>query len=324
MKKLSEISKHIYQINSLPKSEFNTFDEYLFNINKTYDTVSESDIKFFDENNFNSLFERRRIYLISMNEMLNSTSSSTLLSLIDKNFSIIDCAIYTDSNEYSNSSQMLSIDVNSEYIDLNKKHISKDTDGNTIETYGNHLSNKELESVIHKHQYFITNIVKISNDVFRIICEPKYTKITSTTSNIGYHVIYTGPKDDKSKSTENLRKIRKVGIRPQVGLLPSGEADIASYKNEPKKNYKGVRYFPERTYLFLDNKNIKDNLYDFIVLQQGWHFGEYVIFKFKTNNIVVFHNPASTDKYNCFTYDGIAKSDILEEITDYIEIKSCD
>ena len=157
--------------------------------------------------------------------------------------------------------------------------------------------------------------------MFRIICEPKYTKITSTPSNIGYHVIYTGTKDDKS--TENLRKIRKVGIRPQVGLLPSGEALTSNErKNVRCKQKSGDRYFLERTYLFLDSDDLYDNLSKYIK-QKGWHFGEYVIFKFKINNIVVFHNPASTDKYNCFTYDGIAKSDILEEITDYREIKSC-
>ena len=65
------------------------------------------------------------------------------------------------------------------------------------------------------------------------------------------------------------------------------------------------------------NDSLNEEFKDFINKQKGWRYGEYVIFKFKLNNIIAFKNPVSNDNNNIFTYDGISRKNIVEILTDY-------
>ena len=302
----------------MPNSSFNTLDEYLDLNNKTINTITNEELYYFDNMVFNPVFERNRCYIFDMNEMLNSHSAETLIKLLKNLFGkyIIGSYVYNDElPKFANNSTMFDIYVTSDVIDLKTKY--KDSYTN-ITYYSPKLKLKKFESIIQSHQYFIT-IVTENDGKFCISCEPKFTdKVDLSNKKYGYHVIYTGKKRDGSFGTEIYDKILKVGIRPQVGVLPNGDALVDKVRKNVEHRYDtGVRYFPERTYFFLDNDNLYDELKEFIHKQKGWRYGEYVIFKFKLNNIIAFKNPVSNDDNNVFTYDGISRKNITEILTDY-------
>lgn len=306
----------------LPSSAFNTLDECLDLNGKTINTITNEELNYFDHMVFNQIFERNRCYLFDMNEMLNSHSVEILIKLLKDLFGeyIIGYYIYNDElPKFANNSIMFDIYVTSDVIDLKTKY--KDNYTN-VTCYSPKLKLKEFESIIQSYQYFIT-LVTENNGKFCISCEPKFTeRVKNSYGKYGYHVIYTGKKKDDSFGIENFNKILKVGLRPQVGVLPNGDALVDKVRKNVEHRYdSGVRYFPERTYFFLDNDNLYDELKQFIQKQKGWRFGEYIIIKFLIGNVAMFKNPASTDDSNVFTYDGIPREDLKEFLTDYRDFK---
>lgn len=306
----------------MPNSAFNTLDEYLDLNSKTINTITNEELNYFDHMVFNQIFERNRCYIFDMNEMLNSHSAETLIKLLKDLFGeyIIGYYVYNDElPKFANNSTMFDIYVTSDVIDLKTEY--KDSYTN-VTCYSPKLKLKEFESIIQSYQYFIT-LVTENDGKFCISCEPKFTdKVDLSNKKYGYHVIYTGKKRNGSFGTDIYDKILKVGIRPQVGVLPNGDALVDKVRKNVEHRYNsGVRYFPERIYFFLDNDNLYDELKQFINKQKGWRFGEYVIFKFKLNNIIAFKNPVSNDDNNVFTYDGISRKNIVEILTDYRDFK---
>ena len=306
----------------MPNSSFNTLDEYLDLNNKTINTITNEELYYFDNMVFNPVFERNRCYIFDMNEMLNSHSAEILIKLLKDLFgeNIVGSYVYNDElPKFANNSTMFDIYVTSDVIDLKTEY--KDIYTN-VTCYSPKLKLKEFESIIQSHQYFIT-LVTENDGKFCISCEPKFTdKVDISNKKYGYHVIYTGKKRDGSFGTDVYNKILKVGIRPQVGVLPNGDALVDKVRKNVEHRYDtGVRYFPERTYFFLDNDNLYDELKEFIHKQKGWRYVEYVIFKFKLNNIIAFKNPVSNDDNNVFTYDGISRKNITEILTDYRDFK---
>lgn len=323
MKNLSNYIKdsiyeeHVVKV-KIPYSQFSTFDEFLDMNNKTIETVTEREIKDFDRLVFNAIFERPKQYLWFIDEMLNSNSAKNLIKVLKEVFGdyVVDYNIYGDDKRFANRASMFDIYVKDGVVD-NTTEFSNESD-KEHKYYSPKLKLKEFESIIQSHQYFITLVYKVE-DYFCISCEPKFTEKVKTAGNkYGYHVIYTGKRKDGSFGLENFNKILKVGLRPQVGVLPNGDALVSRERLNMEYRYDtGVRYFPERTYFFLDNDNLYKELKDFINVQKGWRFGEYIIIKFKVGNTVVFKNPASTDSNNVFTYDGIPREDLKEFLTDY-------
>lgn len=307
----------------MPNSAFNTLDECLDLNNKTINTITNEELNYFDTMVFNPVFERNRCYIFDMNEMLNSHSSETLIKLLKDLFGeyIIGSYVYNDElHKFANNSTMFDIYVTSDVIDLKTKY--KDSYTN-VTCYSPKLKLKNFESIIQSYQYFIT-LVTEKDCKFCISCEPKFTdKVDLSNKKYGYHVIYTGERKDGSFGLENFNKILKVGIRPQVGVLPNGDVLVDKVRKNVEHRYgAGVRYFPERTYFFLDNDNLHQEFKDFINKQKGWRYGEYVIFKFKLNNIIAFKNPVSNDDNNVFTYDGISRKNIVEILTDYRDFEN--
>ena len=303
----------------MPSSAFNTLDECLDLNGKTINTITNEELNYFDHMVFNQIFERNRCYLFDMNEMLNSHSAEILIKLLKDLFGeyIIGSYIYNDElQKFANNSTMFDIYVKDGVVDDTTEFSNE----NDIEHkyYSPKLKLKEFESIIQSYQYFITLVYKVE-DYFCISCEPKFTeRIKNTYCKYGYHVIYTGKKKDDSFGIENFNKILKVGLRPQVGVLPNGDALVDKVRKNVEHRYdSGVRYFPERTYFFLDNDNLYDELNEFIHKQNGWRFGEYIIIKFLIGNAAMFKNPASTDDNNVFTYDGISRKNLKEFLTDY-------
>lgn len=323
MKNLSNYIKdsiyeeHVVKV-KIPYSQFSTFDEFLDMNNKTIETVTEREINDFDRLVFNAIFERPKQYLWFIDEMLNSNSAKNLIEVLKEVFGdyVVDYNIYGDDKRFANGASMFDIYVKDDVVD-NTTEFSNENDPKH-KYYSTKLKLKEFESIIQSHQYFITLVYKVE-DYFCISCEPKFTeKVNNIGNKYGYHVIYTGKRRDGSFGSENFNKILKVGLRPQVGVLPNGDALVSRERLNMKYRYDtGVRYFPERTYFFLDNDNLYKELKDFINVQKGWRFGEYVIIKFKVGNTVTFKNPASTDSNNVFTYDGIPREDLKEFLTDY-------
>ena len=306
----------------MPNSAFNTLDEYLDLNNKTINTITNEELNYFDHMVFNPVFERNRCYIFDMNEMLNSHSAEILIKLLKDLFGeyIIGSYIYNDElQKFANNSTMFDIYVTSDVIDLKTKY--KDSYTN-VTCYSPKLKLKEFESIIQSYQYFIT-LVTENDGKFCISCEPKFTdKVNLSNKKYGYHIVYTGKKSNGSSETDIYDKILKVGIRPQVGVLPNGDALVDKVRKNVEHRYdSGVRYFPERIYFFIDNDNMHKEFKDFINKQKGWRFGEYVIFKFKLNNIIAFKNPVSNDDNNVFTYDGISRKNIVEILTDYRDFK---
>ena len=323
MEKLSKYIKdkiyeeHVVKV-KIPYSQFSTFDEFLDMNDKTIDTVTEREINDFDRLVFNVIFERPKQYLWFIDEMLNSNSAKNLIEVLKEVFGdyVVDNKIYDDDKRFANGASMFDIYVKDGVVD-NTTEFSNENDIKH-KYYSTKLKLKEFESIIQSHQYFITLVYKVK-DYFCISCEPKFTeKVKNIGNKYGYHVIYTGKRRDGSFGLENFNKILKVGLRPQVGVLPNGDALVSRERLNMEYRYDtGVRYFPERTYFFLDNDNLHKELKDFINVQKGWRFGEYVIIKFKVGNTVAFKNPASTDSNNVFTYDGIPREDLKEFLTDY-------
>ena len=323
MKNLSNYIKdsiyeeHIVKV-KIPYSQFSTFDEFLDINNKTIETVTEKEINSFDRLVFNPLFERNKQYLWFIDEMLNSNSAKNLIEVLKEVFGdyVVDYNIYDNNKRFANGASMFDIYVKDGVVDKNTEFSNENDIKHKY--YSPKLKLKEFESIIQSHQYFITLVYKIK-DYFCISCEPKFTEKVKTDGNkYGYHVIYTGKRKDGSFGLENFNKILKVGLRPQVGVLPNGDALVSKERLNTEYRYdSGVRYFPERTYFFLDNDNLHKEFKDFINKQKGWRFGEYVIIKFKIGNTIVFKNPASIDDNNVFTYDGIPREDLKEFLTDY-------
>ena len=307
----------------MPNSAFNTLDECLDLNGKTINTITNEELNYFDHMVFNQIFERNRCYLFDMNEMLNSHSAEILIKLLKDLFGeyIIGYHIYNDElPKFANNSTMFDIYVKDGVVDDTTEFSNE----NDIEHkyYSPKLKLKEFESIIQSYQYFITLVYKVE-DYFCISCEPKFTeRVKNTYGKYGYHVIYTGKKKDHSFGIENVNKILKVRLRPQVGVLPNGDALVDKVRKNVEHRYdSGVRYFPERTYFFLDNDNLYDELNEFIHKQKGWRFGEYIIIKFLIGNAAMFKNPASTDDNNVFTYDGISRKNLKEFLTDYRDFK---
>ena len=328
MKKLSDYIKdcifgdHIVKV-KIPYSQFSTFDEFLDMNNKTIETVTEREIWDFDRLVFSQLFERNKQYLHFIDEMLNSNSAKNLIEVLKEVFGdyIVGSNISNDVKCFANGASMFDIYVKDGVVDDTTEFSNEnDTDH---KYYSPKLKLKEFESIIQSHQYFITEVYKVE-DYFCISCEPKFTERVKNVGNkYGYHVIYTGNKRDGSFGSENFNKILKVGLRPQVGVLPNGDALVSRERLNMQYRYDtGIRYFPERIYFFLDNDNLFKELKEFIYEQKGWRFGEYVIIKFKIGNTVVFKNPASTDGNNVFTYDGISRSKLKEFLTDYRDFEN--
>ncbi len=317
------IKEHTMKRVIMPNSAFNTLDECLDLNSKTINTITNEELNYFDNMVFNQVFERNRCYLFDMNEMLNSHSAEILIKLLKDLFGeyIIGYYIYNDElPKFANNSTMFDIYVTFDVIDLKTEY----KDSYTNEThYSTKLKLKEFESIIQSYQYFIT-LVTEKDGKFCISCEPKFTdKVNLSNKKYGYHVIYTGKKPKGSSEIDIYDKILKVGIRPQVGVLPNGDVLVDKVRKNVEHRYDaGVRYFPERTYFFLDNDNLYDELNEFIHKQKGWAYGEYVIFKFKLNNIIVFKNPVSNDDNNVFIYDGIARKNIVGIFTDYRDFEN--
>ena len=313
----SMYEEHIAKV-KIPYSQFSTFDEFLDINDKTIETITEKEINDFDRLVFSPLFERNKQYLWFIDEMLNSNSAKNLIEVLKEVFGdyVVDYNIYGDDKRFANGASMFDIYVKDGVVD-NTTEFSNEND-KEHKYYSPKLKLKEFESIIQSHQYFITLVYKIK-DYFCISCEPKFTEKVKTTGNkYGYHVIYTGKRKDGSFGLENFNKILKVGLRPQVGVLPNGDALVSKERLNMEYRYKtGVRYFPERIYFFLDNDNLYKELKDFINAQKGWRFGEYVIIKFKIGNTIAFKNPASIDDNNVFTYDGISRKNLKEFLTDY-------
>lgn len=280
----------------MPNSAFNTLDECLDLNNKTINTITNEELNYFDNMVFNQIFERNRCYIFDMNEMLNSHSAETLIKLLKDLFGkyIIDYYIYNDElPKFANNSTMFDIYVTSDVIDLKTEY--KDSYSN-IAYYSTKLKLKKLESIIQSYQYFITLVTK-KDGKFCISCEPKFTdKVDLSNKKYGYHIIYMGKKSNGYSGIDVYNKILKVGIRPQVGVLPNGDALVDKVRKNVEHRYDaGVRYFPERIDFFLDNDNLHKEFKDFINKQKGWRYGEYVIFKFELNNIIAFKNPVLND-----------------------------
>ena len=308
----------------MPNSAFNTLDECLDLNNKTINTLTNEELNYFDNMVFNQIFERNRCYIFDMNEMLNSHSAEILIKLLKDLFGkyIIGSYVYNDElPKFVNNSTMFDIYVTSDIIDLKTEY--KDSYNTNATYYSTKLKLKEFESIIQSYQYFIT-LVTENDGKFCISCEPKFTdKVDLSNKKYGYHIIYTGKRKDGSLGLENFNKILKVGIRPQVGVLPNGDALVDKVRKNVEHRYDaGVRYFPERTYFFLDNDNLHQEFKDFINKQKGWRYGEYAIFKFELNNIIAFKNPVSNDDNNVFTYDGISRKNIVEILTDYRDFEN--
>ena len=312
-----EFEDHIVKVN-IPESQFSTFDEFL-NINdKTIETVTEKEIDHFDRLVFSALYERPKQYLRFIDEMLNSNSAKNLAEVLKEVFGdyVVDYEISKKNKIFANGACMFDIYVKDGVVD-DTTEFSNENDPDH-KYYSPKLKLKEFESIIQSHQYFITLVCKVG-DYFCISCEPKFTeRVKNTWGKYGYHVIYTGKKRDGSFGSENFNKILKVGLRPQVGVLPNGDALVSKERLNMEYRYDtGVRYFPERIYFFLDNDNLYNELKEFIHIQKGWRFGEYVIIKFLIGNAAMFKNPASTDDNNVFTYDGISRKNLKEFLTDY-------
>ena len=255
--------------------------------------------------------------------MLHSNSAKNLVEVLKEVFGdyVVDYEISKKNKIFTNGACMFDIYVKDGVVD-NTTEFSNEND-QEHKYYSPKLKLKEFESIIQSHQYFITLVCKVG-DYFCISCEPKFTeRVKNTWGKYGYHVIYTGKKKDGSFGSENFNKILKVGLRPQVGVLPNGDALVSKERLNMEHRYDtGVRYFPERIYFFLDNDNLYDELNEFIHKQKGWRFGEYVIIKFLIGNAAMFKNPASTDDNNVFTYDGISRKNLKEFLTDYRDFKN--
>lgn len=312
-----EFEEHIVKV-KIPESQFSTFDEFLDINNKTIETVTENEINDFDRLVFNVIFERPKQYLRFIDEMLNSNSAKNLVEVLKEVFGdyVVDYKIEDEDKRFANGASMFDIYVKDGVVDDTTEF--KNENDPEHKYYSPKLKLKEFESIIQSHQYFITLVYKVE-DYFCISCEPKFTeRVKNTWGKYGYHVIYTGKKMDGSFGSENFNKILKVGLRPQVGILPNGDALVSKERLNMEYRYDtGVRYFPERIYFFLDNDNLYNELKEFIHVQKGWRFGEYVIIKFLVGNAAMFKNPASTDDNNVFTYDGISRKNLKEFLTDY-------
>ena len=232
MEKLSKYIKdkiceeHIVKVN-IPESQFSTFDEFLDMNDKTIETVTEKEIDQFDRLVFNVIYERNKQYLWFIDEMLNSNSAKNLAEVLKEVFGdyVVDYEISKDSKIFANGASMFDIYVKDGVVDDSTEFSNKNDKYHKY--FSPKLKLKEFESIIQSHQYFITLVYKVE-DYFCISCEPKFTeKVNTSGDKYGYHVIYTGEKKDVSFGSENFNKILKVGLRPQVGVVPNGDALVS-------------------------------------------------------------------------------------------------
>ena len=296
MKNLSEYINDTYIHYNLPRySGFCTFEEYCDLNGFVEENLTEEQIQYYYKNVFStgSVGERSHLgYENNILEMLDSHSSKKLVEKFESIFPKEYIISYYTNKQLRSKVIMVQVPLMNDLVSkLNYK-------SNKIK---NTSLGKKVKDLLHYYNYYVTDIQFFEDaSKFEIYFEAEKSHNVSIdvleSGNIVYHVT----------KKENLEKILKRGLRPQVG------------KCQDENCY---RYFPERLFFVKHSKDYIDDIKD-VITDKDYKLGEYVIFKIhlKHHEISFFVDDVAKNKNAIYTVEAIPPALLNDYVFDINEL----